>query len=335
MPEIERKCTNEGYEAGLECAYDYVNLSCEEGEEICSPIETYTCSEDYGWVVAMMDVQECPDPTPTQFMKECDPNNPPVVLSCPESQPEPWGKCTSEGYKAGQDCEYNYQNLSCEEGKEICSPIETYTCTGNDGWILAMMNVYCPDPTPTHFLQKCDPTDPPVVLSCPESQPENQSNCTEQGYEHDLRCGYTYINLSCEEGEENCTPVETFTCSKDYGWENMILSVGQICQDSTYPTHWMKECDPNQVDPPPVLSCPESMPMSNYEGSCVKEGYEPGLECAHNYRNLNCYEKEGDENCVPTETHYCTEENGWIGGMMDMLECDNPPANFWEPCDPL
>jgi len=66
-PSYQSKCSN----VGLECNYDFRNVSCDEEEVICEGLEYYQCTDGDGWIVAAKDYF-CEE-NPPGFLDVCVP----------------------------------------------------------------------------------------------------------------------------------------------------------------------------------------------------------------------------------------------------------------------
>jgi hypothetical protein len=237
-PQNGDPCFN--YDLGLDCDYEYVNTSCNEGEVKCSPIEFYSCRSD-GWALAMP-MFSCPGDYPSSFAEPCSPpdktkpedESPPPAPTgkfCPELRPESGASCSN--YDLGLNCDYEYVNTSCEDGKEQCSPTQFYTCRA-DGWSVAMARLGCPggDLLPD-FGRPCKP--------CPESEPDMNASCTDAGFGAGQKCYYEYRNTSCERGKVNCSPLQTWECTEWGDW--MVMMPFTACPRNAPPA-FLEECKP-------------------------------------------------------------------------------------------
>jgi len=223
---------------------DFDTCQCQEGVCEEAPKSQFICTDD---------AHECPDGT---FVSRSGPNCefapcPPTTwkTSCPREIPENGSPCTGKyGYAIGQNCNYNYVDLSCKEGVEECRPTEFYTCSEN-GWNLVMPRPFCSDGDyPSGWYKPCDP--------CPEKPPEWGSPCSGD-YNIGQKCGHDLRNISCKEGEESCQPLEHHTCDAS-GWKVYVLTLG--CPGENYPDDFLASCE---VSKPPfyctadAYECPD------------------------------------------------------------------------------
>ena len=219
------------------------------------------------------DLHVCPDgSTVGRVPDDCEFVPCPSTKWCPAEKPENGAPCTGKyGYAIGQNCNYNYVDLSCEEGVEECRPTEFYTCREN-GWNLAIPRPFCSDGDyPSGWYESCDP--------CPEKPPKNGSPCSDD-YNLGQTCDYNFLNVSCEEGKENCQPTEHYTCDAS-GW--LLAMAGFYCEGDNYPDDFLASCEPQPSDDfvictNDVYMCPngEYVPRSGPEcefdcGPCTEE----------------------------------------------------------------
>jgi len=122
----------------MDCEYDFGITGCSASDLQCTAASIFACSEGV-WLEAVVDPLFC---------------LPPLTRKCPDSKPSDYA-CMQNGYEVGLVCNYDYRNTSCEEGKEVCSSLETYECS-EYGWLAIAKDFFCLNP-PKDFLNECDP----------------------------------------------------------------------------------------------------------------------------------------------------------------------------------
>jgi hypothetical protein len=293
-------------DSGLECPYEYRDISCEEDKENCQPTEFYTCDEDYGWIFAIADYICEGFDYPPDFLHECDPKQYPK--QCPENPPGIMESCYNEGLQ----CNYGYNWIGCTEETMTCGPSSFYTCTSDGFWVGAHMDpIDCGNMIPPDKLwQSCDP-----AKVCPKETPEPGLPCDK---ENGLECPYDYRDISCDKDQEECAPTAFYTCDEKHGWLGAVADF--ICEGFDYPPGWLHECVPYQ--------CPEQAPEIG--GSC----YNKGLECNYGYSWMGCTLE--DAMCSPSSYYTCAEDGTWIAASVDPISCPGgPPGSpIGDKCDP-
>ena len=129
----------------------------------------------------------------------------PACKDCPVDTPEFFDPCVENGYRVGQECNYNYFDFSCNEGTMQCTPTTTAECSKNGWTVIAVTPVPCPgETTPSNRLNSC--------RICPENRPERKESCKSE-FNIDEQCFYNYQDLSCKGDEVKCEAVEVAYCS--------------------------------------------------------------------------------------------------------------------------
>jgi len=247
-PETEDPCPVDGQQ----CAYNYVDASCEEGVRNCIPTAYASCDANIGWRIAMASIGCFGAPQPPGFGTPCDPE-----LTCPPTRPETEDPCPVDG----QQCEYNFVDASCEEGISNCIPTAYADCNGAFGWRIAMASIGCFwAPQPPGFGTPCDPDPPPSpVQVCPETTPEAGGRCITDGYAAGLSCTYGHSLLGCDATTMGCSPQAYFDC--DESSDQWFLAVPDyFCDGGIYPDNFLEPCDPSTPTEFPTTVTPGSNP---------------------------------------------------------------------------
>jgi len=134
----DRPTAGKSCDIGVDCEYDFGITGCDALDLQCTAASIFACSEGV-WLEAVVDPLPC---------------LPPLTRKCPDSKPSDYA-CMQNGYEVGLVCNYDYRNTSCEEGKEVCSSLETYECS-EYGWLEIARDFFCLEP-PKDFLNECDP----------------------------------------------------------------------------------------------------------------------------------------------------------------------------------
>lgn len=125
----------------IRCDYYFMLTGCSTLDLKCTPSSMFSCVDGV-WEETASIPEIC---------------TPPPSLPCPDWKPEYNAACTQDnGFEVGLVCNYDYRNTSCEEGKEVCSSLETYECS-ESGWIGLARDYFCEEPAPEDFLKECDP----------------------------------------------------------------------------------------------------------------------------------------------------------------------------------
>jgi len=224
-----QSCSN----VGLECGYDFTNVSCDEDSPNCQPGTFYYCTDDYAWQIEKT-YSLCEDQDyPPGFGAVCDPTD---SEFCPLEAPENQTPCSN----IGQYCDYGYWILGCTLEEATCSPTSFYECTQEGMWQLSLPSPnLCeePDPNVPIFGGPCDPD-----TFCPLVKPSNQS-CSNVG----LECDYDFTNVSCDKEEEICQPLSHYLCIEDFGPDGNVWSLAisdYFCEDQDYPPGFSFVCVP-------------------------------------------------------------------------------------------
>ena len=118
------RCPEEMPQWGDPCP-DHVGLTC----------NNFFCTAEEGWLGYLLPPALPPD------------------IPCPEEEPAPFGFCE----KQGMSCDYEFLNLSCEEGGLICIPTKAFTCSNTNEWDVNLVSlVECPT-FPSTYMDPCFP----------------------------------------------------------------------------------------------------------------------------------------------------------------------------------
>lgn len=242
---LETKCPDElppdgsgcsAFMDGLECDYDYKNTGgCGHGAPVsCYPIKTFTCREmagDATWDLStFVDLPCLGEYVNSDVGKSC----------CPPNEPKPLSKCAT--YAPGLECVYNLYIKGCGiDDPLVCTPAHTYTCevpaNADAGavatWSLDALEISpCVGDRDPLVGQRCNPT-----ASCPETKPENESNCPVELVGTD--CDYDYKVTGCVPEDATCSPHSFYTCGSEKTWHEAVVDPPS-CDNEQLP----ENCDP-------------------------------------------------------------------------------------------
>jgi len=139
-PDNQTPCSN----IGQNCDYGYFILGCTLEDATCSPTSFYECTQEGMWQLSVPSPNFCEEQDPNvPIFEPCDPDT-----FCPLVKPSN-PSCSN----VGLECEYDFINVSCDEGKEICQPQSDYLCIEGfepDGnvWLVAISDYWCEDYPP-------------------------------------------------------------------------------------------------------------------------------------------------------------------------------------------
>jgi len=235
-------CRSYGYDPGLTCQYNFVDVSCDQSAEECIPTTTMLCTESDGWEVTTVRPEwdlPCEDGdypsdwlhscVPDPDFKDCDetPCRAKQGNPCPVAKPVPERPCLINGHDVGLQCSYDYRDVSCYDDVVKCVATQLYQCT-MFGWQEAVGDHNCDSGYPDKWNRRC---------RCPDPKPEFGEDCQNVG----LSCYYEYRNLSCDKNTELCSPTEFYTC-----WESQwsVVTPNILCPDGDYPPTFGDVCNP-------------------------------------------------------------------------------------------